>query len=512
MKPALRCLLFAAALAWPAAACVTIDRTAGSVPGGSDTSSSVPPGGDAGADGGGTTPAGDTTVTSDGGPSADGTAPGPADATIDGGGPGPSDATGDDGGSGPADATSDAIGDATSDAIGDATPDTGPDVSPPPVEPQVVVVDGDHHARVGEPLEIATSVELHGEDVAPGDVVVTMEVEPAEMAAHFDDHGDGTGTFQVDDVGVDFATTEVTVTVTATAKGKTYTDTVTFRVLGNLWVANRDASVVDVYRSDGQFLVQGIPSTYLSKPTSLLQLGPDRIAVGNRYNSGTKNSVEVFDLDGERLTSFDDKDDKERGLWSIYGGYAMMRHQPSGNIWVGGPTAGMLVFDDRGHFLDEVLLPYFYSNWNVGLLLQKSNGEIVVDDDDSGSQWDLLLLDSAGDELGDFGKNPDLPLVVEVGAYLPDTGRFVFGGKSYYGSVSGYLALTKGAGQLLAHTAAMEGIIPRHGLIAFDDGFLVAVADGRVMRFGGDLELLDEDYLGLGDEASGGAMMILGGN
>ena len=361
----------------------------------------------------------------------------------------------------------------------------------------------------GEAASLETSISS-GAGAAPQ---VTVDVSPASMKPLFTDLGNGEGTFEQTDVDETFATTEVTFTLTVSDGGCSKQRTAKVKLLGNVWATEIGSDVVEVFRSDGTYLIQGIPSTFFSvqmgsgDPWSLLELAPDRIAVGSRHQSG----VEVFDLTGEHLYSFDTQDDKGAYLYSVYGAYSMIRHQPDGKIWVGGPSEKILVYTDDGKY-QETLHLGTYGPSAEGLV-QLDNGKTVLVDDSSMS-WDLYVLDDKGELIGGYGDNKnDLDVFIYNGART-NSGGLVFSGRNSP-TQSGYLALLKPAGQLSKHSAPIKDFMPEYGIIPFGEGYLVATSksstnDRPLAYFDKDLNLVAEEWSN--KEATYRGLMILGGN
>lgn len=363
------------------------------------------------------------------------------------------------------------------------------------------------YLHFGEPATLATAL------TSDGSPTISVTVSPPAMGQFFTSAGAGGGDFLVDDVDRAFRTTTVTFTLDVTAGDCTAQRTATVKVLGNVWATETSTDVVEVFRSDGSFIGQGIPSTYFSidsgsgDPWSLLELDAGRIAVGSRHQDG----VEVFDPQGNHLYAFDLKDNKGSRLYSIYGAYAMIRHKPDNRIWVGGPDEKILVYEDDGTHVETISLGF--QGPQAECLIQLPNLQTVMCDDTTAT-WGLKVLDTEGAIIGGYGNNTtSLSLAVYRGAASP-SGKLVFGGRNTISS-AGHLALLEPAGQLYKQSEPIEDWKPQYGITAFGDGFLTtenkpATNDTPLALFDGDLNLLDEAWTDR--EGTYRGLMVFGGN
>lgn len=423
------------------------------------------------------------------------------------GGPGPSDAGGgstdtgsgstDSGGSGGADASS--------------PQDVAPDV-PAPGCPTFTISSfgldgGPKWLHFGEQAHLSASV------VADGAPTLSVAVSPPFMSAFFTDEGGGAGTFAVDQVDETFRTTEVSFTLTVADGGCQVQKTAKVKVLGNVWVTEINVDVVEIFRSDGSYLGQGIPSTHFKAgsgsgdPWSLLELSTDRIAVGSRHQDG----VEVFDRHGVWQYAFDTADKDGARLYSIYGAYAMMRHAPSGKIWVGGPSEKLLVYEEDGSYVKTI--HFNFQGPDAECLIPLANGHTVMCTD-STLPWELWELDEAGEIIGGYGDNSGtVKLSIHRGA-MAASGQLVFGGS--VGAIgSSFLVLLKPAGQLTKQSPPIQGWKPQYGITPLGDGFLVATGqtgsnDMSLARFDANLDLVTDAWTDRTGNYRG--IMVLGGN
>lgn len=395
----------------------------------------------------------------------------------------------------------------------DSTPT--PDV---PVEPDVpdlgcpgIVIDGFGLAGSPKYLRFGEAAQLGVVLTAGDSATVSVTVSPPAMGQFFTPAGEGEGTFVVDQVDRAFRTTTVTFTLTVSDGGCSTQRTATVKVLGNVWVTEITTDVVEVFRSDGTFISQGIPSTYFSgqadgNPWSLLELDAGRIAVGSRHQPG----VEVFDPEGNHLYSFDTKDKTGLGLYSIWGAYTMLRHQPDGRIWVGGPSEKLLVYEDDGTYVETI--SFGFQGPQAECLIQLPSLQTVLCDDGV-MPWGLYALDKKGAILGDYGDNTtSIPLTIYRGAAAPK--GVILGGRHTV-SGAGYLVLLEPAGQLSKKSAPIEDWKPQYGVTAFGEGFLVATAklssnDVPLAHFDGDLKLVTETWTDRAGTYRG--VMVRGGN
>ena len=208
------------------------------------------------------------------GPGQDATEPDPGDDTVT-----PWDVSGDPG------HTPDQVTPADGVAPDQAPPDDvqPADLPPEEVEPacdfqvsSFVVQDGRTHLRVGEMAHIEARTSAEG-------IPITFVADGVPDGANFVDHGDGTCDLEVKDQTMKSRTTAVTITLHATHLGCEVVKSVSIKVVGTVWATEIDHGVVQVFRSDGKFLGQGVPSGKTSDPWSLLELGPERILVGSRH-------------------------------------------------------------------------------------------------------------------------------------------------------------------------------------------------------------------------------------
>lgn len=363
------------------------------------------------------------------------------------------------------------------------------------------IAGGKTHVRHGETAQVVATVESHGETPT-----LDVTVSPPAMAASFQGDGHGGGTFRFDaPVDQAFRTTPVTFTLKAAAGGCTLDRTATLKVLGTVWVTERGSDVVQVFRSDGVFIGQGIPSGLLDDPWSLLELAPDRILVGSRYNPG----AEIYDLQGEHVGSFDTEDSKGQILFSVYGAYTTIRHQPDGLIWVGGPRGVILVFDDQGHYQKTIYLEDY--TIEAESLMQRPDGTTVLVYD-STLPWSMVLLDKDGQQVQKFGNNSnELELDVFRAALAGD--RILVGGQAYG---KGYLARLKLTGTLVDHSGPIADFKPEYGIAPFGDGCLAVSSvqgtnDTPIHFFGPDLRPDPTPFNGAKTGSYRG-ILVLGGN
>ncbi len=362
-------------------------------------------------------------------------------------------------------------------------------------------------------LVFGETATLHGEVHSAGpDPMVNIEVLPPSMAAFYDKTGPATGEFTVVDVPVEFATTEVTITLTVSNSSCFVQRAVKLKVLGNVWVAETSADVVQVFRSDGAFLLQGIGSTFLEDPWELLQLAPDRIGVGNRHKGG----VEIYDLDGVHVGAFQTEDADGAFLYSIYGAYAMFTHRPDGHVWVGGVRGKILDYLVDGTYKKTIWVnDYQTGDLDPKDLLQLPDDTVLALQDTT-LDWGFYLFDKAGKYIGDWGDNDnELELEVNRMALTPDN-RVVVGGEVGYPANKGYLALLKVGGQMIKKSAPIAEFLPSYALVAFGDGFLTVgevggTNDTPIALFDKDLNLVNAAWNG---EKTGSyrGLLVLGGN
>lgn len=419
-------------------------------------------------------------------------------------------AQGDTGGPGTPDVPSGADTAGPADAGGGTdTADVAPDVPEPTCDTFGIEAFGLAGApkwlTFGEQAQLSASV--------TGTPTLSVSVSPPAMGSFFTDAGGGAGTFVVDEVDETFRTTEVTFTLTASDGGCELQRTAKVKVLGNVWVTETNNDVVEIFRSDGSYLIQGIPSTRFTKdigagnPWSLLELSPDRIAVGSRHQDG----VEVFDRHGVWQYAFETKDKDGLRLYSVYGAYAMMRHAPSGKVWVGGPDEKIIVYEDDGAYVKTI---YFgFQGPQAECLVPLANGHTVMCDDTT-LPWSLVELDEQGAILGGYGNNSGTVKLTIHGGAAAANGQVVFAGTVPVVGAS-HLALLKQAGQLVKKSPPIEGWKPEYGITALGDGFLVATSktgsnEQHLAHFDADLNLVTDAWSELSGAYRG--VIVLGGN
>lgn len=363
-------------------------------------------------------------------------------------------------------------------------------------------VGGKKWAVFDEQVDIAASVESTG--AAP---TVQVEFQPAALSAFWHYNGNGNGWFRQTTVDEKFATTQVTVTLKVTDGQCSDAVTWSFKVLGSVWAAEYSGDVVQVFRSDGEFLVQGIPSTFLNDPWSLLQFAPDRIGVGNRHKDG----VEVYDLDGTHVSAFDTIDDKGSTLYSIYGAYSMMRHQPDGRIWVAGPRGKLLIYEEDGTFLEYVYL----NPWPAGELqgedlLQLPDQTTVIVGDKSLS-WDMHVLDADGEPIGEWGDNSE-ELQLRVYRIAPTVdGKVAVSGKVGLAINKAVLAILKPGGQMIKQSDPNPDFLQSYDILPFGTGYLVSTDQQSIVHYSADLNVVNASWTG-SKEGDYRGLMVLGGN
>ncbi len=350
----------------------------------------------------------------------------------------------------------------------------------------------------------------------PGfDGTAQVAIDPPSMNAFFEPDGHGGGVFRQTDVDIAFRTTDVTFTLKATRAGCTIERQATLRVLGNVWVTEAGSNVVEVFRSDGTYLSQGIGNTWLSSPTSggapwtLLDLGKERIAVGMRFKAG----VEVFSPDGMHLYSFDTEDPNGDFLWSIYGAVALERHQPDGRIWAGGVREKILVFEDTGQYVETIYLGF--QGPTAECLIQLDDMTTVLCTDTQSLPWKLLLLDVKGEIIGPWGNNSNqLSVGIYRGSRTP-SGQLVFGGQNTGAGHKGRVVLLAPSGKLLANSPPLDEFTPEYGVVPFGKGYLAAVSQvgepqQHLVLFGPDLQVVDPQWSEMKGRWRG--IMVYGGD
>ncbi|NOZ00649.1 MAG: hypothetical protein GXP54_02010 [Deltaproteobacteria bacterium] len=358
------------------------------------------------------------------------------------------------------------------------------------------------YAVFDQQVDITANVESSGP--APS---VQVDFQPASLSAYWHDTGNGNGWFRQTAADEKFATTEVTLKLKVTGGGCTDEATYAFKVLGSVWAAEYGGDVVQVFRSDGQFIVQGIPTTFLNDPWSLIQLAPDRIGVGNRHKDG----VEIYDLDGTHVGAFDIVDDKGSNLYSIYGAYALMRHQPDGKIWVAGPRGKLLIYEPDGTFLDYVYLDIYPAGELQGEDLFQLPDQTSVIVGDKTLSWDMYLLDIDGKPVGKWGDNSqELQLKVYRAASIAGGGVAV-SGKVGLAINKAVLAILKPGGQMVKQSAPVPDFLQSYDILPFGDGYLVSTDQGSIARFDADLNLVTSSWTGA-KEGDYRGLMLLGGN
>jgi len=367
---------------------------------------------------------------------------------------------------------------------------------------------GKRYITVGEAATILG--DFHGVN---GEASVTISVSPDSMASYFTATGPAQGTFIIDSVPLDFATTEVTFTLTVSNGACFEQRSTALKVLGNVWVAERSADVVQVFRSDGTFLQQGISSTFLEDPWELIQLAPDRIGVGNRFKGG----VEVFDLDGTHVGAFQTENASGLYLYSVYGAYAMSHHRPDGHVWVGGVRGQILDYLVDGTYKKTIMVNGFSTGDLAPEDMLQLPDDTVLAIQDSNTAWAFFMFDTAGTYIGDWGDNSnELEIDVNCMALTPDA--LVAVGGETLPSVpvkEGYMALLMPGGQMVKHSGPLSTFVPNYGLISFGDGFLavgrvVGTNNTSIALFNKDLSLVDASWNGQKTGSYQG-LIVLGG-
>jgi hypothetical protein len=277
-------------------------------------------------------------------------------------------------------------------------------------------------------------------------------------------------------------------------------------------VAETSADVVQVFRSDGVFLQQGIGSTFLEDPYELIQLGPDRIGVGNRFKGG----VEIFDLEGTHVGAFQTEDADGSYLYSVYGAYAMFTHRPDGHVWVGGVRGQILDYTAAGVYQKTIWVnDYQTGDLDPKDMLQLPDDTVLAIQDTT-LDWGFFLFDAAGKYIGDWGDNSnELKLEVNRMALAPDN-HVVVAGQVGYAANKGYLALLKTGGQMVKKSAPIGEFYPNYGLVAFGEGFLTvgevaATNDTPLALFDKDLNVVNAAWNGAKTGSYRG-LLVLGGN
>jgi hypothetical protein len=400
---------------------------------------------------------------------------------------------------------------------------TPPDVPPEEVEPACTfsimsfgTQDGVRYLHLGEKARFVAQVDHVGQ--AP-----TVTLDPGQVPSQASWNGDELSFVTVDPLSsgdLSFRTTQVTVTLTVSSAGCTQQRTATVKLLGNVWVAEQGARVVQVFASNGSFLGQGISGAYLGNdaPWSLLELPGPLVAVGKRWISNQK-VIEVFNLAGEHQYTFETKDGTGHYLYSVYGAESMFIHQPDGLVWVGGVREHILVHGVDGKFKEDLYLGF--QSPEIDSFIQLPDLTVVYS---SGSSldWDLTLLSADGQtEIGGWGDNSnELEFVVDSLALAPpcvpgsDKSCVVAIGDAGWDG-SGFVVLLKPNGTMLKHSPPLD-FHPANGVVALGDGFLVSIDDQYgdkgpgLALFDKDLNLVTDKWHGP-KEGNYKGLMVMGG-
>ena len=394
------------------------------------------------------------------------------------------------------------------------------DIAPEEVEPDCgfqitsfAVQDDRTHLRVGETAHVTATTN------PATSVTLSFTADGVPDGAVFSDDGNGTCHLVVNDQTIKSRTAAVTITLHAKRLDCEDVRSVSVKVVGTVWATEIDRDVVQVFRSDGKFLAQGIPSGKTDDPWSLLELGPGRILVGSRHQV----EAEVYDLDQDYLYPFDTKDGDGNDLYSsIYGAFTAIRHQPDGLVWVGGPPDRIIAYADdgvadKGRYKATLYLDTGDLNSTTReSLVQFGNGKTAVVNAMS-APWSMFLLAANGDlDQASYGDNSDeLKLIVRQAALAGAGDMLAVGG---YIQQSGYVAILNQGGTKVKASAPFPDFIPQFGIVAFGEGFLAATdyENGKIVD---SLVYLDSDLVPQEDPVFSGTktgayrgLMVLGGN
>lgn len=357
--------------------------------------------------------------------------------------------------------------------------------------------DGVRYARHGEVAALTATVEAPG-----GTPVLEVSADPQLPGAGFQGDGQGGGTWSFDGSALTFRTTPVTFTLTVSDGGCQDSRTAVVKALGNVWVADHATSTVQVFRSDGTWIGQGIANTYLSQPHSLLELPGGRIAVGARLKKG----AEVFNLDGDHLYSFVTANELGENQYSVYGANTMILHQPEGNVWVGGVRERILVHGQDGQWLKSIDLGF--QGPEIQSMVQLADGNVVYATDTS-LDWYLVLIDGQAKEIGRWGNNKStMDFVVDSIALAPDNRVLAIGAADWDGK--GFVARLKANGNLEKHSPPLD-FHPESGVAALGDLVLSSKNDQKqIALYDRDLNLVTATWTG-SQESDWKGILVLGG-
>ena len=233
-----------------------------------------------------------------------------------------------------------------------------------------------------------------------GNPTVKVGVEPASAQEYLLSMGDSAMQFRYppEKAHRAFRTLPVKFLLTASGDGCVDKQEQTLKVLGSVWTTLY-TNEVRIYRSDGKDLVQGVQTSYLGTPWAILELPGDRVAIGNKDVNLTdkKQPVVVFGLDGIHMGGLGDKNDAS--LWGVNGCRSLMRHDPDGDLWLGGPDGRILVYADsvdKPTYKNSIELPL--ANRHAGDLFQLPSGEVIVVYGQNGAPgaWAVDVLDTNG--------------------------------------------------------------------------------------------------------------------
>ena len=263
-------------------------------------------------------------------------------------------------------------------------------------------------------------------------------------------------------------------------------------------------------------LVQGVQTSYLGTPWAILELPGDRVAIGNKDVNLTdkKQPVVVFGLDGIHMGGLGDKNDAS--LWGVNGCRSLMRHDPDGDLWLGGPDGRILVYADsvdKPTYKNSIELPL--ANRHAGDLFQLPSGEVIVVYGQNGAPgaWAVDVLDTNGKyvrHLDPVGS----PVTLGVWTAAPGSGNeLLLGGSS---GNQGHLVHAKANGAVILYGGPYADN-PKYGLTAFGEGWLVILTGNsdvaqKVVRFNAELKADEGEPFAPEGYSAYRSILVLGGN
>lgn len=379
-----------------------------------------------------------------------------------------------------------------------------------PFTVSVTVDDGVSHIPVGGKARISWTAAGAGSGVT-AQYALEIPVDGASLES------DGTNAivlgFDAAKADHTFHTTRIGVRVNVTDSGCTASKTAYVSVLGSVWATIYGKNVVKVMKSDKTPLTgAGIGSAHLLDPWCVAELPGNRLAVGNRHPTSPKMPVEMFDLEGNHLGSFESTDAGGTWMYGAGGGYAILYHPQTQKVWVGGANGAILLYDDQGHFQGNT--PLSSTAWAAEAFGLLQDGTVVVaygTASGPAGNWAVGVHRADGTYDHDLGVGESMGVKIE-GLDVGPTGLIGLGGVTDIGN--GVFTLVKPSGLVAAMSSPTSAAIPKYGVAAFGRDFLVATEGQYITKYkvGADGKPSTDTTWFNSEQAEWRGILVLGGN